>query len=154
MNATGYRAELTIAEQLRRKAELCRRAAAIPTRGGLSEDRALLDLAQRLEQEADATEREGPSGVSIFRLDPILTGQNDPKWESSHIKEVVWARATTPAKAREVVAIKTLTVIPRRSDDLTLLSPWCDDRLATCVLDTARTDILAGAVIRADGKPV
>jgi len=44
-------------EQIRRKAELCRRAAGIPTHGGLSDDRALIELAQRLDQEADVIER-------------------------------------------------------------------------------------------------
>jgi hypothetical protein len=44
------------AQQLRQKAELCRRAASVPTHGGTAADRILIELANRLEQEADAAE--------------------------------------------------------------------------------------------------
>jgi len=57
MNAKAMEPNVTRAQQLRRKAELCRRAASITTQGGLSADRALIELAQRLEQEADGIER-------------------------------------------------------------------------------------------------
>jgi hypothetical protein len=39
-------------QQLRRKAELARRTAAIPTQDGMLTDRSLLELADRLEEEA------------------------------------------------------------------------------------------------------
>src|SRR6266478_1490904 len=47
--------------------------------------------------------------MSAYRLDPVPTGRNDPRWEKSHIKELVWAGAGTPEKARELVAQKTMT---------------------------------------------
>lgn len=43
--------------ELRRKAELCRRAASVPTTGGHYEDRVLLAVAEELEHEAEALER-------------------------------------------------------------------------------------------------
>jgi hypothetical protein len=46
------------AAQLRQKAALCRRAASIPTEGSNQTNRLLLDLAERLEREAAALEKE------------------------------------------------------------------------------------------------
>jgi hypothetical protein len=78
----------------------------------------------------------------------------DPKWEKSpHIKESVWAGAPTLEKARELVDLKTLTFTPARPPRLIVYSPWLDDQLTTCDLDTART-VSEGEVIRANGKPV
>jgi hypothetical protein len=45
-----------IANKLRRKAKLCRRAAGIPTQGGHNADDVLLTLAEELEREADELE--------------------------------------------------------------------------------------------------
>jgi hypothetical protein len=44
------------ARDLRRKAALCRRAAAISTEGGGRADRRLIELAESLERQADALE--------------------------------------------------------------------------------------------------
>jgi len=44
------------AAELRRKAELCRRAAAVPTQGSASTNRLLLEIAEQLEGEAAALE--------------------------------------------------------------------------------------------------
>lgn len=44
------------AVELNRKADLCRRAARVPTSGGHHADRLLLALAERLEREAKTTE--------------------------------------------------------------------------------------------------
>ena len=41
-----------LAREMRRKAALCRRAAAIPTKGGKRTDRRLVALAEELEREA------------------------------------------------------------------------------------------------------
>jgi hypothetical protein len=46
------------ARELRRKAALCRRAASITTEGGARTDRRLIELAEELEHEADALDRE------------------------------------------------------------------------------------------------
>jgi hypothetical protein len=45
-----------IAAKLRRKAKMCRRAAAISTQGGHNADNTLLTLAEELEREADQLE--------------------------------------------------------------------------------------------------
>jgi hypothetical protein len=44
------------AAQLRQKAALCRRAAAVPTQGSTSTNRLLLEIAEQLECEAAALE--------------------------------------------------------------------------------------------------
>ena len=43
--------------ELRQRAALCRRAAALPSSGDATIDRELVALAQRLEEQADALER-------------------------------------------------------------------------------------------------
>jgi hypothetical protein len=92
--------------------------------------------------------------VTAYRLDPIPTGRNDPRWEASHLQELVWAGATSPEDARKLVALKTLTFTPTHPGRPILLSPWYDDKLATCVLDTGKVDVPEGVVIRGDGSPV
>jgi hypothetical protein len=67
--------------------------------------------------------------------------------------ESVWAGAPTPEKARELVDRKTLTFTPAQPPRLIVYSPWLDNQLTTCDLDTART-VSEGEVIRANGKPV
>ena len=53
---------MVTAAALLARAELCRRAASIPTAGGHQSDQILLDLAERLEREAAAlAPRERPS---------------------------------------------------------------------------------------------
>jgi hypothetical protein len=63
-SAASERQVMTSAQKLRQKAALCRRAAAIPTEGGTTADRVLMKLAHRLEQEADAAEREASASVT------------------------------------------------------------------------------------------
>jgi hypothetical protein len=92
--------------------------------------------------------------MSAYRLDPIPTGRNDPRWERSEIQELIWAGAATPEEARELVALRTMTSPQPRGYAKILLSPWYDDRLATCVLDAARADLPDGVVIKANGNPV
>jgi len=48
---------MALANELRRKAALLRRAAKMPTQGGKSADRALVILAERLEQQADLADQ-------------------------------------------------------------------------------------------------
>jgi hypothetical protein len=63
-SAVSERQVMTSAQKLRQKAELCRRAADIPTEGGTAADRVLMKLAYRLEQEADAAEREASASIT------------------------------------------------------------------------------------------
>ena len=89
--------------------------------------------------------------MSVYRLEAISRGQKDPRWARSRAKGVVWAGAATPEDARKLVALKTLTYTPPHADRLIVHSPWSDERLATCVLDVARTDVPKGEVLRGDG---
>jgi hypothetical protein len=92
--------------------------------------------------------------MSVYRLEAISRGRKDPRWARSHVKGMVWAGAATPEAARKLVALKTSTYAPPHADRLVIHSPWYDDRLATCVLDTARTDVPEGMVLRGDGTPI
>jgi hypothetical protein len=92
--------------------------------------------------------------MSVYRLEAISRGQKDPRWARSHVKGMVWAGAATPEDARKLVALKTLTYTPPRADRLIVHSPWYDDRLVTCVLDTTRNDVPDGRVIQGDGTPL
>ena len=59
--------------ELRRKAALCRRAAAVPTSGAQSVDRILVALAERLERDALSREQQllaGGSGRHL-KIEPI-----------------------------------------------------------------------------------
>ena len=55
--------------QLRKKAELCRRLASIPTSGGHLADRALLPLAEKLDREAIKTEH--PAAADHLAYDQL-----------------------------------------------------------------------------------
>jgi hypothetical protein len=46
-----------------------------------------------------------------------------------------------------------VTFTPAQPPRLIVYSPWLDDQLTTCDLDTARA-VSEGEVIRANGKPV
>jgi hypothetical protein len=48
------------AAKLRRQAEFIRRAAAVPTTGGHRADQLMIEVAEKLEREADAIERREP----------------------------------------------------------------------------------------------
>jgi hypothetical protein len=91
--------------------------------------------------------------MSVYRLDPIKLG--DLRWQASTVKECLWAAAATPDRAREIVAARTAVVIaiaPSGQSAPTLQSPWLDDAITTCVLETSRNDVPDGAVIAADGR--
>jgi hypothetical protein len=91
--------------------------------------------------------------MSVYRLDPI--DMDDLCWQVSTEKKPLWASAATPATARELAAIKTTELhAPTRLFAPIPLSPWLDERLATCTVDTSKGDIPVGTVIRADGSVV
>lgn len=90
--------------------------------------------------------------MGVYRLDPMNLA--DPRWQASSVKEMVWAGADSPDKARELVASKTLkatAVVPHAP---ILMSPWFDDQLATCVWEPSKNDVPKGTVVTADGKQV
>lgn len=91
--------------------------------------------------------------MKVYRLNPIRL--NNRRWELSFIKESVWVSAVTPNKAREIVGVKTLVVnVPDNRFRPKLQSPWLDDFLASCVLDTSRNNLPPGDVITANGQPI
>lgn len=88
--------------------------------------------------------------MSTYRLDPI--NLIDRRWQASSIKETVWAGADNPNEARQIVAAKTLVAIRADLGAPKPLSPWLDDHLSMCALETSRTDIPKGTLITAPGK--
>jgi hypothetical protein len=90
--------------------------------------------------------------MPVFRLDPIPTTLKDSRWQKSNVAECVWVRANSPDEARDKVAHATLAYALRLGR--IVFSPWYDQSFATCVMDTARTDVLEGAVIKANGQSI
>jgi hypothetical protein len=88
-----------------------------------------------------------------YRLDPI--NPSDPQWDAlSTIKQMVWVSAPHGGKARDLVAGKTAKLTPttRYAPKQVAQSPWLDDKMATCVLDTAKAGVPEGAVMLANGQ--
>jgi hypothetical protein len=91
--------------------------------------------------------------MQAYRLDPI--DPKDPRWLASSIKERVWTMAHSDGEARNMVAAKTaIAAKPTERYAVIRRSPWLDDKLALCVLDTSRKDVPEGAVITANGRPI
>jgi hypothetical protein len=90
--------------------------------------------------------------MPVFRLDPIPTTLNHPRWQRSSVTECVWVKADSRDDARAKVANATLAYASRTG--WIMFSPWYDDSFATCAMDTARTDIPEGAIIKANGQPI
>jgi hypothetical protein len=93
--------------------------------------------------------------MSVYRLDPIKL--NHPRWEASTIKETVWVIAENPKEARDLVAAKTLHLTAIQIEQPLLLSPWIDDKISVCVLQTEPTNHPSpkpGTVINAQGRDV
>jgi hypothetical protein len=86
--------------------------------------------------------------MSVYRLDPI--DPDHASWQSSTEQEGVWAGASTPKDARDLVADKTR--VGAQGADAT--SPWQDVRLTSCVLEPSVTHIRPGTVVRGDGSLV
>jgi len=90
--------------------------------------------------------------MNVYRLDPI--NLDDPSWNLSTVKEVVWAAADTPNDARALVAIKTVKAIrvTPGTHGAKLISPWHIDTITSCVWDTTRTGLKDGEVVTASGE--
>jgi hypothetical protein len=88
----------------------------------------------------------------VFRLDPI--DPNNPVWaELSTISHAVLTRADSAGKARQVVANKTVVGrTPKEPHAPIPRSPWLDDKLSLCVMQTNEHDIAEGAVVGLDGR--
>ena len=92
--------------------------------------------------------------MSVYRLSPISTTLGRRRWRTSRVNDVVWVLAETSGKARERVASATVEFSrpTRRFAPIIVQSPWLDEALALCVLDTSKTDVPDGVVITAHGR--
>jgi hypothetical protein len=91
--------------------------------------------------------------MSVYRLSPISTTLGGRRWRTSCVSDVVWILAETPGEARERVASATVEFSrPTGRFAPMVQSPWLDETLALCVLDTSKTDVPYGVVIAADGR--
>lgn len=88
--------------------------------------------------------------MNVYRLDPI--DSNDASWQLSTVRKTVWAAALTPDAARQLVASTTLRFrrLPSGHPPKPI-SPWLNEKVTTCVWDTARNDLGDGDVVTADG---
>jgi hypothetical protein len=91
--------------------------------------------------------------MSVYRLSPISTTLGGRRWRTSCVNDVVWVLAETPGKARERVASATVGFSrPTGRFAPRVQSPWLNEALALCVLDTSKTDVPDGVVITAHGR--
>ena len=88
----------------------------------------------------------------VFHLEPNPATFNDPRWQVSSIREGLWLMAEGPDQARTKVALATLRFRPVVPGAPILRSPWYDDAFATCVIDTARTGVPEGVIIKSNGQ--
>lgn len=82
--------------------------------------------------------------MNVYRLEPI--DQDDPSWESSNEKNIVWVAADSAIDARVLVAAKTGGSDAR--------SPWRDAALTSCDLEPDVAYVNPGTVVREDGSLV
>jgi hypothetical protein len=92
--------------------------------------------------------------MKTYRLDPIPSTVSNARWQKSSVRECVWVTAENPNEARKKVALATLQFTHVEPGAPILYSPWYDDALAMCVMDTSRTDVREDAVITANGKNI
>jgi hypothetical protein len=94
------------------------------------------------------------ASMPIYRLDPILPLH--VRWARlSSISEAVWTSADTATKARENVAAKTaISFKPAAGHAPLERSPWLDDLLCTCVVETDSIEVPKGSVVTITGRPV
>jgi hypothetical protein len=91
--------------------------------------------------------------MPVFRLDPISTRCDDPRWEASRFRETCWIIARDEDDARQQlqgIALKVVDMIPGRK---ILYSPWLISELADCKLDTSPpVSLKEGIVLTISGK--
>ncbi len=92
--------------------------------------------------------------MPTYRLDPI--DSTDPRWRAqSYVTECVWVSADTPGQARDLVAGRTAVARASTGPHAPIHpAPWLDESMSICVLDTSRTDVPIGIVMRVDGRAV
>jgi hypothetical protein len=92
--------------------------------------------------------------MNVYRLDPIPSTLSNPKWHQVRARESLWVQAESPDEARKKVALATLEYTPVVPGVAKPPSPWYDEGLALCVMDTSRADVPEGVVIKGNGRNV
>lgn len=92
--------------------------------------------------------------MHIYRLDPVFP--LDARWaQLSSISEAVWTGADNASEARENVAAKTaIPDKPATAHAPLEASPWLNDLLCTCVMETDSIEVPKGSVVTATGRPI
>ena len=90
--------------------------------------------------------------MNVYRLDPIIL--NDPCWQASSIKELLFVGASNDKEAREFAAQKTMAMVTRPRFAAKLHSPWLDGKITSCVLESSKHDVAEGQVVTAGGQPI
>ena len=87
--------------------------------------------------------------VNIYRLAPIDARHSS--WRHCEERDTVWACARTPQRARDLVTAKTGFAAPDANE---IKSPWQDETVTSCVLDSTMSLMDADTVVRQDGSLV
>jgi len=85
--------------------------------------------------------------MPVFRLEPRKAVLDDPRWESSVLKDGCWVRAKNEDRARQYVLHAT-KIAAQRSKAGIMTSPWADHALTTCEIDNApKIDIPSEGIV-------
>lgn len=90
--------------------------------------------------------------MSVYRLDPISL--NDPCWQASSVKELLFVGARSDKEARQFAAGKTMAMVTAARFASKLHSPWLDSEITSCVLKSSKNDVPEGQVVTARGYPL
>jgi hypothetical protein len=74
--------------------------------------------------------------MSVYRLDPI--NLNDPCWQASSVKELLFVGANNDKEAREFAAQQTTAMVSPARFAAKLHSPWLDAKITSCVLESSK----------------
>jgi hypothetical protein len=89
--------------------------------------------------------------MQVFRLDPVAERLDDPRWETSTIKEPFWIKANSEDHARAQAAQILMRMADMRPGHPILFSPWPDHRLADCAADNPPIDVPDGIIVTISG---
>jgi hypothetical protein len=92
--------------------------------------------------------------MPVYKLSPIDSRGDDPKWAASTLKEAVWVDAPDGLAARHLVEGATLKVMDFRPGQKLLFSPWLDEVVTTCWPEHEVQAPPAGTLLTAGGKTV
>lgn len=87
--------------------------------------------------------------MKVYRFSPLAT--DDPSWKFSVENNHVWPGALSLADARELVADKTGFA---KLAEPSAVSPWKDERVASCTEEPTMNCPGPGEVIRENGSRV